>query len=506
MSREKILNFPSLLDTVQAARAGGLAKVVHCHGVFDLLHIGHIRYLEQAKRSGDLLVVTLTQDIHVDKGPHRPAFTEQLRAEALAALHCVDFVAINDTPTAVGAIAAIKPDYYAKGAEYQINRTEEIIAEEQAVTAACGQMLYVEDLTSSSTLLINRHLDVFPDEVRDYLAEFRTRHSAGEVLAALESIKPLKVLVLGETIIDEYQVCESIGKSSKAPALVAKYISTETFAGGVLAVGNHIAGFAEDVKLLTFLGARDSAEDFVRGHLQPGLELDVLYLKDAPTIVKRRFLDNYLLTKFFEVYIIEDRDLDPAEDEALCARLEQCIDDYDLVVVSDFGHGMMSGRAIEIVSARARFLAVNAQVNAGNKGFNTFSKYPRADFICCNETEIRTEMRAKQAELKKLMRDMAAPIGCDQLIVTRGKFGNLCYSREEGFREIPAFANRVVDRVGAGDAVFALTAMCACKAVPVEITGFIGNAVGAEAVATLGNQRSVEMKTLQRTIRSLLAD
>ena len=105
--RDKIKPLPELATTLAGLRGQG-RKVVHCHGVFDLLHVGHLRYFEEAKGFGDVLVVTLTTDKHVNKGPHRPAFTEQLRAEVLAALECVDFVAINPTPTAVEAIRLLK--------------------------------------------------------------------------------------------------------------------------------------------------------------------------------------------------------------------------------------------------------------------------------------------------------------------------------------------------------------------------------------------------------------
>ena len=105
-ARSKIKPLPELATVLDGLRGQG-RKVVHCHGVFDLLHVGHLRYFDEAKAMGDVLVVTLTTDKHVNKGPHRPAFTEQLRAEVLAALECVDFVAINPTPTAVEAIRLI---------------------------------------------------------------------------------------------------------------------------------------------------------------------------------------------------------------------------------------------------------------------------------------------------------------------------------------------------------------------------------------------------------------
>ena len=117
-------------------------KVVHCHGVFDLIHIGHIRHLQQARRLGDVLVVTMTPDRYVNKGPHRPAFGQDLRAEGVAALDCVDYVALNEWPTAVEAIQLLKPDIYVKGSEYgnpEGDLTGNIVPEEAAVKATGGR-------------------------------------------------------------------------------------------------------------------------------------------------------------------------------------------------------------------------------------------------------------------------------------------------------------------------------------------------------------------------------
>src|SRR5437867_1315492 len=108
MTDKKIKRIEELAKTLGLLRGEG-KKVVHCHGVFDLLHIGHIKHLEGARKLGDVLVVTITPDRFVNKGPHRPAFPERLRAEALASLACVNFVAINEGPTAVETIRTLKP-------------------------------------------------------------------------------------------------------------------------------------------------------------------------------------------------------------------------------------------------------------------------------------------------------------------------------------------------------------------------------------------------------------
>jgi rfaE bifunctional protein kinase chain/domain/rfaE bifunctional protein nucleotidyltransferase chain/domain len=479
-------------------------KIVHCHGVFDLLHIGHIRYLEQAKKLGDVLIVTLTPDQYVNKGPHRPAFSENLRAEVLSAINCVDYVSINEWPTASETIKLIQPDIFAKGAEFRDKPTEELIKEKSAVEGSGGEVAFIEDITSSSSSLINKYLDIFPEEVRKYLAEFSLQFPLEEILGYIDNFRSLKVLVIGDTIIDEYQYCESIGKASKEPALVAKSLATDIFAGGILAVSNHVANFCDEIDLLTVLGTVDSREDFIKENLKSNIGNFFLQKENTPTTIKRRFIDDYLLSKYFEIYIIDDRELTDIEDQRLCNKLEEILPNYDVVLVADFGHGMLSKDAIDLLCQNAKFLAVNTQINAGNRGFNTILKYPRADYACLNEDEFRLELRDKHGQLNQMMMQISERLGNATVTATRGSQGSLCYKRENGFVSVPALATKVVDRVGAGDAVFALTSLLVAQDVPMEVVGFVGNTVGALAVSIIGNKSSVEKKPLIRSIQSFL--
>ncbi|MDY6834949.1 MAG: adenylyltransferase/cytidyltransferase family protein, partial [Chloroflexota bacterium] len=320
LTREKIKSLDELVGVVETIRAAS-KKVVHCHGVFDLLHVGHMRHLEQAKGFGNALVVTITPDRYVNKGPHRPAFSEDLRAEAIAALDGVDYVAINRWPTAVETIQLLKPDIYAKGPDYKDTRcdyTGKICDEEAAILSVGGEIVFTEDITFSSSSLINKYMPGFPKEVSDYLSQFSSKYSADDVLGYLDSALKLKVLVIGETIIDEYQYCNIIGKSAKEPILAAQYLSTEKFAGGSLAISNHVAGFCERTGLITFLGAEDSQERFVRQHLKDNVEATFLYKGNSPTIIKRRFVEGYLMQKLFEVYVMNDQELSMLENRELC--------------------------------------------------------------------------------------------------------------------------------------------------------------------------------------------
>ncbi|MEW6113519.1 MAG: adenylyltransferase/cytidyltransferase family protein, partial [Thermodesulfobacteriota bacterium] len=193
---EKIKPLAVLADILSRARADQV-KIVHCHGVFDLLHIGHIRYFKQAKRMGDLLVVTVTPDRYVDKGPHRPAFLEVLRAEAIASLDCVDYVAINEWPTAEETLRLLKPHVYVKGSEFkdvESDMTGKIGREAEVVREIGAELAFTEDIVFSSSTLINRFLSNFPQEMDEYLAVLRKRTHLASILKVLDDMASLDVL------------------------------------------------------------------------------------------------------------------------------------------------------------------------------------------------------------------------------------------------------------------------------------------------------------------------
>lgn len=500
----KIRDLDSLAAVLAEGRTG--KKVVQCHGVFDLMHIGHIRHFQEARKLGDVLVVTVTPDRFVNKGPHRPVFTEALRAEAIASLDCVDYVAINKWPTAVEALGLLKPDFYAKGSDYrnaESDHTGGITRERLAVEAGGGTLVFTDEITFSSSTLLNQHMPVFSTEVSEYLDSFRRKYPIDEVTGLLKRASTLKALVVGEAIIDEYQYCETLGKSGKEPILAAQFIRGEKFAGGSVAVANHVASFAGSTRLLTMLGSVESHEQFIRDKLSPGVDLEFLTMEGSPTIVKRRFIETYPFQKLFEVYVM-DEEGGTRNTEQLCRVLERTLPSFDLVIVADYGHGMLGDEAIDVLCRKSKYLAVNAQLNAGNHGFNTVSKYARADFISLSEKEIRLETRNPSGDLQTIVEDVATNLSCPRVLVTRGAKGNLCYSRDEGFFSVPGLAIKTVDRVGAGDAVFAVGALCAALDAPMEVIGLIGNAVGIEAVGIVGNQRFIERAPLVKHLEALL--
>ncbi len=155
----KILGLDELVERIKQLRSAG-KKIVHCHGCFDLMHPGHIRYFQAAKAMGDVLVVTLSPDRFVDKGPGRPVFGERLRAESIAALQCVDYVSINRWPTAEETLRLLRPDIYVKGQEFEKleDKTGKIQKEAEIAKEVGAQLRFTHEVVFSSTRLIDQCL------------------------------------------------------------------------------------------------------------------------------------------------------------------------------------------------------------------------------------------------------------------------------------------------------------------------------------------------------------
>lgn len=503
----KIKSINELASLLEGLRKDG-KKIVLCHGCFDLLHPGHLKHFQAAKNKGDVLVVTLTKNEYVNKGPGRPIFNHHLRADSIAALECVDYVAINEWPTAIETIKILKPHFYVKGSDYadmENDLTGKIYEEEEAVKSIGGMIHFTDEVSFSSTSLINTFLSPYPQEAKEFFHIFKKKYSASDIIERLKALENLKVLVIGDIIIDEYHYCSGMGKSAKDNIIATKFFNEEIFAGGVLAAANHIAGFCKDVTLLSCIGLKNSYENFITNHLKTNIKQEFYFRKDVPTVVKRRFVDPAFLTKLFEVCYLDDSTPMPKEiEEKICDNLNNTLKHFGLVLVADFGHGMVTSKIIKLLSEKAKFLAVNVQTNSANLGYNLITKLHRADFICIDEPELRLACHDKTSNLDHLILDIVKCINCEKAIITRGHKGSLVYSPKEGFSEIPVFSKDIIDRIGAGDAFFSVAAPCVCKKNPMEVVGFIGNAVGALKVLIVGNRSSVEPLQLFKYITTLL--
>lgn len=501
----KVLELNDLALELDKVRAN--KTIVHCHGVYDLIHAGHVQHLDEAKGLGDILVVTLTSDKYVNKGPGRPINSEHDRAVMLAALEVVDLVAISDFENAVSVINFTRPNIYVKGPDYKDSTTDltgNIEREEEAVKALGGSIHFTSGRTMSSSSLINKVLINESREYSQWLGLFREKYSESDLLGWLDKAAQLKVLIIGEAILDDYISCEALGKSSKDPVLAFRKLGFERQLGGSLAIAKHASGLAASTSVIFRVNSYSGELPEILSKLPGAIQALALESKTEPTIVKTRYVDSLTSNKVFETYQIGEGVPSRLDASKLQSLLAVQIEKYDLVVVADYGHGLLDGDSIKFICQNSRYLAVNTQSNAGNRGFNSISKYSKVDFACLNGGEISLEVRQRHVTVEALVPELLSRTNSTTAIVTNGSKGLAFASKNSGSGVVPGFASKVKDRVGAGDALFVTSALLLAAGAPAEVAGLFGNLAGAASIADLGNRVSVSRANLQRHAVALL--
>jgi len=324
------------------------------------------------------------------------------------------------------------------------------------------------------------------------------------VLEQIDRFKDLRVLVVGEAIIDEYHYCTPDAMSNKTPTLSVRFDSEETFAGGVVPVGNHVAGLCRGVTILAGVGDGDRDAAFLQSQLAGGVEIDFVVRDDGPTVRKRRFVHRFLNQKLFELTFLNDRPINNETQTAFLSVVDRLAPQADIVIVLDFGHGYITQPIVQRLRLRSKFLAVNAQINSSNRGFNTIRKYQGADFISVDEHELRLPYGDRYGPLEQLILALSDETGCRNINVTLGNRGTHYFDGKQFFRA-PILTNQVVDTIGAGDASLAATALAVRAGSPAELVPFLGNCMGGLMAQIVGHRQPVSTGDLRRFITALLA-
>ena len=505
--RNKIVSFDKIKFIFNKKR-NKKKKLVLCHGVFDLLHIGHLNHFKDAKTYGDTLIVSITSDKFVGKGPGRPAFNENQRAEAIAAMEIVDFVVINNFPTSIKIVQQVKPNVYCKGPDYKINKndiTQNIKREIKEVKKYNGKIVYTKGETFSSSKILNSNLNLYPKDHREIIKSVKKNYSFSEIKSFIDKMLNIKVLVIGELIIDEYNFCETIGKSGKEPVLVLRDIKTEKYLGGSAAIARHLSSFCNKISLLTMLGEKQDYLKEIKKNLPKNIVLKYIKKKNSPTIIKKRFLDHVENKKVLGVYSVNDEILRSKDEKTFNKMLLKEVKKNDLVIVSDYGHGFISDRSAKIISKNSKFLALNAQINASNVSYHSMRKYKNIDCLIINDREIRHELRDQSNTIENLVKKLSAEQKIKKLIVTKGSEGSLAYDRSsKKFYSCPAFSESAVDKIGAGDTMLSIVALCLKLRLGNKLSLMVSSLAAAESVKTLGNKTSINKVQILKTLDHLL--
>lgn len=443
------------------------------HGCFDVIHHGHLKHFEEAKKYGERLIVSITSDRYVNKGPGRPYFSAEKRASMVKALGLVDETFISDEPTAIGAIRKFQPDFYVKGPDYKDfarDVTGEILNEKKAVEEVGGKLVFTEEETFSSGTIINRFFQAWSDEQRAVIDQIRHLGGIEAIEKAIGALNEIRVLVVGEPIIDVYRFVTPEGISSKSPSISARFQYEERYEGGSIAIKNHLLGFSEKVNIC------------------------------VPNIIvpeKIRYISGS--QRIFEVTHIEDQ----KANEHLIDRMLEQAKEADVVILADFGHGLFEGPMLDACENISTFVGLNVQTNSSNFGFNVFTKHKRFDYLCIDTREARLAEHDRYSSPIDLVQRIRSKQHPSIISMTAGPNGSYMLAREKEFH-CPAFSDNIIDAVGAGDCFFAISTCLLTTGCKEELIPFIANVAAGLKCKIVGNKSSVSKASLLKACASIL--
>ena len=342
---------------------------------------------------------------------------------------------------------------------------------------------------------MNQHSNVYSAEVRNYCREVARTCSAAEFSRHVDELKTLRVLIVGDIIFDRYTTVEVQGLTSKSSVLSGRFVADSIQAGGALAVYRHVREFSSHVKLISLVGSEPWLGETLGGFIPPN-DADIIHSPEFTTIVKQRFVgprtEGKELTKLFAVNFIDRCSPNDKLQRAVMERVAGHIENHDLVIAMDFGHGLLEDLVRNYVQDKARFISVNCQTNSNNHGFNILNRrYRRADSFTLDQTEIKLAVGRREFDFSAELGALAAALGSRYAWLTRGAIQTLGWQPTGKTSACSPFEQVVVDPLGAGDAFCAVVSLAACRGLPLEVATFMGQLAGAQAVRIVGNAEPI---------------
>ncbi len=342
-------------------------------------------------------------------------------------------------------------------------------------------------------------------EQAHFLSLLRSEMKAASVVKTLRDLSRLKVLVVGEPIVDRYIFCETAGISSKSPTVSARYLYHEDYAGGALAIANHLAALGLKPTYLATHGGEDYFKKLTAEKLHKNVVWKGFALKGIPTPLKTRYMVEFRTQRMFEVLNLSNDQWETHRPTEFCRELAKQAARHDLMIVADFGHGLFEREVLGTVNDLKIYKALNVQTNSGNFGYNVYSKHKRFDYLCIDEREFRLAHHDRFTPVMDLMRTVINTQIRRPVSVTLGTRGSLYFDDEQNEHRCPVFANNLVDSTGAGDAYFTVSSLVAHIGANPMLVPFLGNCYAGIKTAIMGNKRAVSQLELVSLVKSLFA-
>lgn len=490
----KVCSLDQLLAARERLRAEG-KTVVHCHGCFDVVHPGHIHHLQHARSLGDVLVVSVSADAHVNKGVSRPLIPDDLRAASLAALECVDLVHLNDYPTAVELLEQLKPDIFVKGREYETSVDPRFLKERDTVIANGGEVFFSSgDVVYSSTALIGALTDTGAFNT-EKIARFNRQHQVtpGNIESILRKMRDMKVVVIGDYILDRYHFCEATGVAGEGPMMALRAMAKKEYDGGAAIIARHAASLGARTTLITAL-SRDNDSHQVSLRLQAdGIETLASDHRRQLVAKNRYVVDDQKVLKVDEG---SNAPLDTRREAVLADQIAAVASDAACVIFADFGYGMITPGLLDRVMPTLRRSVPIITADVSGKQANLL-RFKSVDLLCPTEREVRETLSDFSSGIGAVVSELLRTTDVRSALITLGKQGLVACEWPNGTWQesngrlsteyLPALSTRAIDPLGAGDALLATASLALAAGATLAQAAFIGSLAAACEVQRIGN-------------------
>ncbi len=465
---------------------------VLAYGHFTTIHAGHIRYLKYAKELGSHLTVALLNDQLNQTKNGRYAFNQLERAEALNLLSISDSILLMKDDDLESVTEKLNPKTLILGKEFENTSDENIVnainiqkSNKREVQFHAGDIHY-----ANADLLINSESELSLSR-RKLFRETCNREGIKyeKLLEFIDSWNNTHLLVIGDTIVDQYAACEPIGLSAEAPVVVVKELKQRDFIGGAAIVASHIRSLGAKCTFLSVTGKDDVAKIVSKELDKRDIKFHLLADDSRPTTFKKRYLvENQ---KLFRVSRLEDHKIDSEIENKLINLLHELAPSTNGIVISDFVYGVLTEKIIdEIISlSKQHNLMVFGDLQCSSQ-VGDITKFKGFSLLCPNERESRLALRDHESGLEKLSQKLISITSTDRLVMKLGPDGFIVYDTTAGkikTQSFPALSVNPLDVAGAGDSLLAAMATGLSSGQSMISSAAIACCMASIAVETMGN-------------------
>ena len=460
---------------------------VLAYGHFSTIHPGHIRYLRHARSLGSQLIIALIGD---GSGTDFP-FIQRERAEALCLLGIADAVLLLEGDDLDPIIGTLQPSVLVLGNEYRDNPEIQSTLQQQRKQGGSVQFHAGEVHYATTDLLSSSERDLRKERLSLFKAACKRQDIKKQLLLnAITEWGETRLIVLGDTIVDQYAACEAIGMSAEAPVVVVRELDHKNFIGGAAVVAAHISALGAKCDFISVVGTDKTAElvkkELAAQNIGNGLSHDA----SRPTTFKKRYVvENQ---KLFRVSRLEDHNLDTTVENQVIAQLERLAPKAKGIVVSDFVYGVVTPRILEVVQRLAieNNLLLFGDLQCSSQ-VGSVTRFEGFSLLCPNEREARLALQDKDSGLEQLSRQLLQITKSERLVMKLGSEGFIAYDRSPNgqlrSQPFPALSVNPLDVAGAGDSLLALFATGLASGQGMMPTAALACCMASLAVETMGN-------------------